>query len=37
MAENAMKDACAVTNPRKATKQQIIEIYQQAYDGTLLK
>ena len=35
MAENAMKDACAVTNPRKATKQQIIDIYQQAYDGAL--
>ncbi len=34
MAENAMKDACALTNPRKATKQQIIEIYQQAYEGS---
>ncbi len=33
MAENAMKDACALTNPRKATKQQIIRIYQNAYDG----
>ena len=33
MAENAMKDACAATNPRKATKEQIIEIYQKAYDG----
>ena len=33
MAENAMKDACAATNPRKATKEQIIGIYQKAYDG----
>ncbi len=33
MAENAMKDACALTNPRKATKSQIIELYQRAYDG----
>lgn len=35
MAENAMKDACALTNPRKATKQQIMDLYQQAYDGEL--
>ena len=35
MAENAMKDACAVTNPRKAKKEQIIEIYRQAYEGQL--
>ena len=33
MAENAMKDACAATNPRKATKDQIIAIFQKAYDG----
>ena len=33
MAENAMKDACALTNPRVATKDQIIEIYRQAYEG----
>jgi alcohol dehydrogenase len=33
MAENAMKDACAATNPRKATKDQIIAIYQKACDG----
>lgn len=31
MAENAMKDACAATNPRKATKEQIIGIYQAAF------
>ncbi len=35
MAENAMKDACALTNPRKAKKEQIIEIFQQAYEGEL--
>lgn len=33
MADNALKDACSLTNPRIATKQQIIEIYQNAYDG----
>lgn len=33
MAENAMKDVCSLTNPRKATKEQIIEIYRQAYEG----
>lgn len=35
MAENAMKDVCALTNPRKATKQQVIEIYTKAYNGVL--
>ena len=30
-----MKDACAITNPRKAKKEQIIEIYRQAYEGQL--
>lgn len=33
MADNAMKDACMATNPRIATKQQVIDIYQKAYDG----
>ena len=33
MAENAMKDVCCLTNPRKATKEQIIEIYRRAYAG----
>lgn len=33
LAENAMKDACAATNPRKATKAQIIELYRRAYEG----
>ena len=36
VAKGAMKDACAVINPRKAAKQQMIEIYQQACDGTRL-
>ena len=33
MAENAMKDVCSLTNPRTATKEQIIEVYRQAYEG----
>lgn len=33
MAENAKKDVCQLTNPRTATKEQVIEIYRQAYDG----
>ena len=33
MADNAMKDVCCLTNPRKATKEQIIEIYRRAYEG----
>ena len=28
-----MKDVCCLTNPRKATKEQIIEIYRRAYEG----
>ena len=31
MAENAMKDVCQLTNPRKATKQQVIDIFKAAY------
>ena len=31
MAENAMKDVCQLTNPRKATKEQIIGIYKAAF------
>ncbi|KJS12449.1 MAG: alcohol dehydrogenase [Desulfotomaculum sp. BICA1-6] len=30
MAENAMKDACSFTNPRKATMEDVIDIYQEA-------
>jgi alcohol dehydrogenase len=33
MAGNAKKDACNLTNPRKATKEQVIEIFQRAYEG----
>ena len=31
LADNAMKDACMLTNPRIATKEQIIQIYKNAY------
>ena len=30
LAENALKDACGLTNPRKATKKEIIQIYKNA-------
>lgn len=30
LAENAMKDACGVTNPKQPTKEEIIELYRQA-------
>lgn len=33
MAKNAKLDVCQVTNPRKATLEQVIEIFQKAYDG----
>lgn len=33
MAENAMKDICQATNPRRATKAEIIEIFRKAYEG----
>lgn len=33
MADNAKLDACQLTNPRKATREQVIAIYQRAYDG----
>lgn len=33
MADNAKKDVCQLTNPRTATREQVIEIYRQAYDG----
>jgi len=33
MAENAKKDVCHLTNPRKATKEEIIELYRKAYEG----
>ena len=33
MAENAQKDVCCLTNPRTATRAQIVEIFQRAYHG----
>ncbi len=33
MAENALKDGNAFSNPRKATKAQIVELFQKAYDA----
>ena len=30
MAENAKKDACQLTNPRKATLEQVIDIFKAA-------
>ncbi|MHB2150709.1 iron-containing alcohol dehydrogenase [Calditrichota bacterium LG25] len=30
LADNAMKDACGLTNPRKATKEEIIQIFKNA-------
>ena len=32
-ADNAKKDVCQLTNPRTATREQVIEIYRQAYVG----
>lgn len=31
LADNAMKDACGVTNPRQPTKDEVIALYQAAY------
>ena len=33
MADNAKKDVCQLTNPRTVTREQVIEIYRQAYVG----
>jgi len=33
MAENALKDWNAFSNPRKGTKEDIIKIFQAAYDA----
>lgn len=35
MAENAKKDVCQATNPRKATLEQVIKIYENAYNGEI--
>nr|WP_191988475.1 iron-containing alcohol dehydrogenase [Agrilactobacillus yilanensis] len=33
MAENALKDGNAFSNPRKGTKEEIIQLFQEAYDA----
>lgn len=33
MAENAKKDVCNLTNPRKATREDVIGIFRRAYEG----
>lgn len=33
MAENALKDGNAFSNPRKGTKEEVVALYQKAYDG----
>lgn len=33
MAENAKKDVCQATNPRQATKEEVIEIFRKSYEG----
>ncbi len=33
LADNAMKDACGVTNPKQPTRDEVIALYQGAYDG----
>lgn len=32
LADNAMKDACGLTNPHQPTKDEVIELFQRAYD-----
>ena len=32
MAENALKDGNAFSNPRKGTKEEIVALFQKAYD-----
>ena len=33
LADNAMKDACGVTNPKQPTKDEVIGLFQRAYEG----
>jgi alcohol dehydrogenase len=33
LADNAMKDACGVTNPKQPTKDEVVALYQRAYEG----
>ncbi|KAL2632213.1 hypothetical protein R1flu_016899 [Riccia fluitans] len=32
LADNAMKDACGFTNPRAPTKEEVVELFRQAYE-----
>lgn len=32
MAENTLKDGNAFSNPRKGTKEEIVQLFQEAYD-----
>ncbi len=32
MAENALKDGNAFSNPRKGTKEELVQLFQKAYD-----
>mmetsp|Transcript_104459 Transcript_104459/g.253571 ORF Transcript_104459/g.253571 Transcript_104459/m.253571 type:complete len:433 (-) Transcript_104459:170-1468(-) len=32
LAENAMKDACGMTNPKQPTKEEVIELFRKAYE-----
>ena len=32
LADNAMKDACGLTNPHQPTKDEVIALFQAAYD-----
>jgi len=32
LADNAMKDACGKTNPKQPTKEEVVALFQQAYD-----
>jgi len=32
LAENAMKDACGATNPHQPNKEEVIQLFQDAYD-----
>ena len=33
MAKNALKDGNAFSNPRKGTVEDVVKLYQKAYDG----
>ncbi len=32
LADNAMKDACGITNPRQPTREEVIELFRKAYE-----